>query len=142
MPFRFWKKHTEDGCECPDPTPIEIPLKQRPLTLQERLFQIAQAPDLRAALMKREADTFEDAEDFGDEEPLGDDFPGTPYEMREMAEDRDVPVQTRMDEIKGGAVENVPEDRLRKAQDRLRAPKKEKAPPATPEPPKGEGGAK
>lgn len=129
--FKWWVKHTEDGSETPDPTPSHIPLA-RPLTLQEQLARFAHAEDLKRVLETRGVDTFDEANDFGPEEPQDDMFPGTPYEMRGMSED--LPVQTRVDEMKSGLVADIPQERKERIQNNLRdAENKRKArenPPA------------
>lgn len=119
--FHWLKKHTRWGLEVPDTTPIEVPLRDRPLTLAEQIVRFTSNSQHMAELSKRGVDTFEEADDFdtGDMEP--DDF-HSPYEDRFVGEE--IPlnrVQTRLDEQKAGMVEDMPFERQSRANDHLRS---------------------
>lgn len=116
--FHFFRKHTKGGFEVPDSTPIEIPLSERPLTLAEQMARLVKAEDFRAALRDRGLDTFDDADDFNVDDP---DLPPSPYELK-----GDEPtVQTRLDELRGGMVSEMPLERQERAQGRLKPKPKE-----------------
>lgn len=134
--FRWWKKHTSDGLEKPDPTPIEVPMVA-PLTIQQQLARFVGDKAIQARLMDKGIDTFEEASDFGPEEPLGDNFPGTPYQMQPMGEEEfdDTPVQTRVDELRAGHVAPQSQDRLKTAVNRVRDVQKARKGVDTPPPP-------
>lgn len=120
MAFHWFKRHTKDGLEIPDPTPIEITVSERPLTLAEQIARFCADPQLMKAAVNHGVDTFDEAEDF-DVKDDGDDFI-SPYVQREMG-DEEPDVVTRLDEIRAGVVEDVPQDRHERAQDALRRAK-------------------
>lgn len=97
--FHWFKKHSKDGHELPDDTPIQIPIMDRPLNIQEQLARFVRSPEIDAIHRNNGVDTFDEADDFNIDEP---EFK-TPYEMHGM-EDEEPVVQTRMDEIKSGLV--------------------------------------
>lgn len=119
MSFKFFRKHTKDGLEKPDPTPIEVPLSQKPVSLVDQMARLVRDENFNAHLRNQGVDTFDEANDFdvSDQDP---DLPPSPYELR----DGELPVQTRQDEIRGGKVSEMPIDRSRKAQERMYPPKK------------------
>lgn len=137
MAFKWFRKHNKQGAEIPDPTPIEVPMRP-PLTIQQQLARFEANQALMAHLSSQGLDTMEQAEDFGPDEPEDPHFRRTPYEMA----DDDLPVQTRLDEQRGGMVADIPQDRLERAQERLREARKPKAKVEGQEPPKGDSGAK
>lgn len=125
MAFRWFKKHTPDGAEVPDPTPSEIPLA-RPLTLAEQISRFSQNRTIQAELASRGIDTFDEANDLGPEEIVDDDrFPGTPYEVRKMVDD-ELPLQTRMDEVNAGIVQPLPTERVQRSINSVRERQKQK----------------
>lgn len=119
--FHWFRKHKSDGTEVPDTTPDEITLTQmpkRPFTIQEQIMRFTAAADFERALRKKGLDTFEDADDLeveNDDEPQ---FATTPYELKEQ--DAFPGLQTRLDEVKGGAVRDLHPDRLNRATERLK----------------------
>lgn len=128
--FHWFRKHTEDGLEVPDPTPIEIPLAERPLTLSEQMQRFITDPSASKLLRERGIDTFDEADDFDIVDPEGC---LTPYEA-EFNDDEVLSVQTRVDELKSGIVEEIPSDRQNDVRDRvdkkrrpLTEPKKEES---------------
>lgn len=143
--FHWFKRHTKDGLELPDPTPHEITLREdfkRPLTIQEQIERFTRASDFQKAMEARGMDTLEDADDIevdGEEEAVIEHLFGrTPYEAREDALDG---VQTRLDEIHGGQVAEIPPDRLERAQERLKAMRAEGRPKPAPDQPARKEGA-
>lgn len=116
--FNWSKKHTKDGLEVPDPTPIEINIK-RPLTLQEQIIRFTQSEFNKQQLQKAGIDTFDEADDFDTGDLEDDDFK-SPYEK----EFDGINPQTRLDEIRGSMVEEMPIDRQDRAQERLKAIRK------------------
>lgn len=119
--FKWFKKHTDDGREVPDPTPISVPLIEKPLTLAQQIARFTTSEEVALLARRRGIDTFDEANDFG--APVSDPLDKSPYEVGEMEED-DLGIQSRMDEVKHGVVEDMPQDRLERAKDRLRGPKK------------------
>lgn len=118
--FRWFFKHTKEGLEVPDPTPSELALtSERPLTLAEQIARFVRDPGVVNAAVNAGLDTFDEADDFdtGDLEPQ--DF-ASPYEVDFEGSLMKPGVQTRMDEIKGGMVEEMPEGRWEKAKERLK----------------------
>lgn len=135
MAFKWFKKHTADGLEVPDPTPIEIPLDMRPKTLAEQLRQIAHASDLREALSQRGIDTFDEADDFNLPSDTVEEFQ-SPYEEQFDP----LGAGTRLDEIRGGMAEEMPEDRMEAAKERLKRKGPGLGKPSAPDPsPRGTG---
>lgn len=102
MSFKWFKKHTQDGLETPDPTPIEVPLGlQRPLTLQEQIKRFTESSAIQAELAQKGFETFEESEDFGPENPEVD----LPFSPHELQEDDDLPVNAKIDEVRSGMVQ-------------------------------------
>lgn len=124
--FQWFRKHTKGGLETPDPTPLEVALKdERPLTLQEQMARFFKSPAVMAAAQARGFDTFDEAEDFGPEDEP--EFV-SPYEERYDQNGMAVPhVQTRRDEQRQGMVEDFPHERFKKTVDKYRPAKKEAA---------------
>lgn len=116
--FHWFKKHTEDGSEKPDPRPQAIPLKSV-LTLQQQLERFSRAADLAQAAQKIGIDTFEEADDFGPETVTSDILDGRT--AHEMMEDDEMHVPSRVDEIEHGSVHGIPPERMQAAEDRHRA---------------------
>lgn len=119
--FHWFKRHTKDGLEVPDSTPHEITLREdfkRPLTIQEQIMRFTQAADFQKAVNARGLDTLEEADDLEVEDETDHLFGRTPYETRDDVLDG---VQTHLDEIKGQQVQDLPEERLEKARERLKA---------------------
>lgn len=129
--YRWFKKHTKDGLETPDPTPIEVNLP-RPLTLAEQILRFTGSPEVRRQMQEKHMETFEEADDLD----VDDDLDGkvAPYEEAFVGSEMRPHVQTRLDEIHAGMVEDIPEDRLERAKDRIKA-KKNSPPPVPPTPP-------
>lgn len=124
MIANWFKKHRKDGLEVPDPTPIEVPLRDKPLTIHEQLARFTSNSAVMESLKNRGFDTFDEANDFDIGE--ADEFV-SPYEAVQMAEDDDFEhVQTRLDEQKAGQVGEMPSDRYERAMERLKP--KAKAP--------------
>lgn len=118
--FRWFRKHTRDGMELPDPTPTALSLTaERPLTLAEQMARFIRNPEVVDALRNRGVDTFDEADDFdtGDLEPQ--DFQ-SPYELEFEGSETRVGVQTRLDECKSGMVEEMPLDRQERAKERMK----------------------
>lgn len=129
--FHWWKRHTKEGLEVPDPTPHEITLQadfKRPLTIQEQIARFTAASDFQRAVAAKGVDTLEEADDLEvdteEEAVIEHLFGRTPYEAREDVLDG---VQTHLDEIKGGQVADIPLSRLERAQERLREKPQQKA---------------
>lgn len=118
--FHWFKKHTKDGAETPDSTPLEISLRQKPLTLAEQIARFVSSDDLKQHLRSKGADTFDEADDFempGDEP---DDYP-TMHEDRAFESELGIKgLQARLDEQKAGMTGDFPSERLKSIQDRLR----------------------
>lgn len=58
-------KYDKNNCECPDKTPVEIPLGYTaPETLESMIARLVTAHDFRAQLAAQGVDTIEEAEDF------------------------------------------------------------------------------
>lgn len=113
--FHWFKRHTKDGMELPDPTPNEVTLQadyKRPLTLAEQIARFTQAKDFQDAIQKHGLDTLEEANDLDVDDDTEALFGRTPYEMREDVFDG---VQTNMDEIRGGQVQEPSQERMQKA---------------------------
>lgn len=132
--FHWFKKHTADGLEKPDTTPIEVPLRDRPLTIAEQLARFTTSEEFKERLRSAGMDTFDEADDFDTGDLEVDDFK-SPYEEHFHGSAMGLnDVQTRLDEIKGGMTEEMPIDRLDRAKERLRAkPKAQPAEAATPQ---------
>lgn len=112
--FHWFKKHTKDGHEIPDDTPIHIPLSDRPLNIQEQLARFVRSEEVKKLVQDRGIDTFDEADDFDIDEP---EF-RSPYEMVDMEDEVPV-VQTRMDEIKSGMVKNQDRERVSKVFEKI-----------------------
>lgn len=110
--FHWFKKHTKDGLERPDSTPLEISLREKPLTIREQLERFQTSNEISERLRSRGVDTFDEADDFdtGDLEP---DEKNVPYESEFYG------LQARLDEQRAGMVEEVPRERLDRANKRL-----------------------
>jgi len=120
--FKWFKKHTEDGCEIPDPTPSEISLGiPPPPTLQQRLAAMVGSAEFNRALQKHGLETFEEANDLDpDEDDL---FGPTPHQINED----EIHVRSRLDEINAGMVLDLPPDRKRAAAVNLHAIRRKRA---------------
>lgn len=118
--FNF-RKHDSNGNERPDNRPLAVRLGfKKPLTLAQQIARLTQDRNFMAKVAAAGHDTFDEADDFeiGDPEPDG--F-RTPYEQ-----DFDhISPQTRLDELSGGMVEDMPEERKSRAYEALRPKKKE-----------------
>lgn len=129
--FHFFKKHTKDGRERPDPTPIELNMTERPLTLAEQIARFTSAGDLQKALQARGMDTFDEADDFDVGQELEEKL--SPYEEEFYGRERPLArVQTRQDEIKGGMTEEMPMDRFDRAKERFTKKKEKPSKSTTP----------
>lgn len=117
--FHFFRKHTKDGLEKPDPTPSEIPLS-RPLTLAEQIVRFTSNPSHTETLRNAGVETFDEADDLEVED---DEYVPSPYEEEFFGKET-LPVQTRLDEQRSGMVEEMPLERSQRAQERLK-PKKQ-----------------
>lgn len=128
--FHWLKKHNKEGLEVPDNTPIEVTLRDKPLTLAEQIQRFTMNSEVAQRLRERNIDTFEEADDFDVDDPeinqnpspYEDQFHGTAFKH----------LQTRLDEQKGGMVEEVPIDRIDRAKDRLRSIAKAQNEPTQP----------
>lgn len=77
-------KHTDDGYELPDPTPIEVPLRyRRAPSLDERIKRLL-VGELSRRAEARGDETFEQANDFDVDEAERDGFL-SPYQVATMA---------------------------------------------------------
>lgn len=112
--FHWFKKHTKDGLELPDETPIEVPLSEKPLTIHEQIQRFVHDPDVQAIQRNNGIDTFDEADDF-DIDEVG---PVSPYEYV-LLEDEEPIVQTRMDEIRSGLVLPQDESRVNKVMEKI-----------------------
>lgn len=119
--FHWFRKHTKDGAETPDPTPLEITLRQKPLTIAEQLARFVSNDEIKERLRAKGMDTFDEANDFdipGDEP---DDYP-TMHEDRAFEAEMGVAgLQARLDEQKAGMAGDIPQERLNSIQERLNA---------------------
>lgn len=107
----FFRKHTTDGLETPDPTPIEVPAGlHRPLTLAEQLARFTASSEAKEQLARLGADTFDEADDLD----VDEEGPRSPYEKDFLGSEMPH-VQTRLDEQRGGMVEELPEERAERA---------------------------
>lgn len=119
--FRWFKKHTKDGLEVPDPTPIEVTMRTKPLTIAEQLQRFVENDDLKARYKNNGIDTFDEANDF-DMPDMDDDERRTPYEDQFYGTEMPFNgLQARLDEQKAGMTEEIPIDRLERAKERLRS---------------------
>lgn len=116
--FKWFRKHTSDGREIPDTTPLELSLDPRPLTIQEQIARFCRQPEVLRALSQTGRDTYDEAQDI-DPDDEGEDFI-SPYTDP-------MGVQTRMDEQRGGISEEMPLERQDKARNWFR--KKPSDPP-------------
>lgn len=123
--FHWLKKHTKEGLEIPDDTPIEVTLRTTPtmpLTIQEQLMRFTSSEEIKQRLKMTGHDTFDEADDFNVSSDQ-DEFV-SPYEVRQMDEDDPTAfLQTRLDEQKANMAGEMPYDRLDRANTRLRAKK-------------------
>lgn len=126
--FHWFKKHTADGLEKPDSTPIEVNLP-KPLTLAEQIVRFTSNPQNAQYLQAQGMDTFDQADDLDVDE---DEDNKTPYEVDFNG--TEMPVQTRMDEIHGQMVEEMPVERQFRAYERLKPKKRVEEPPPLPKP--------
>lgn len=118
--FHWFRKHTKEGLETPDPTPIEITMRNKPLTIAEQLQRFATNEEIKERLRQRNVDTFDEADDF--------DIPGMePDEFRTPYEDQFIGstmrfngIQARLDEQKAGMTEEMPIERVERAKEALR----------------------
>lgn len=118
--FNWFTKNNKDGLEIPDPTPIEVTLRDKPLSLNEQIMRFTSNEMHMAALRNKGIDTFDEADDFDTGDLDGPDF-NSPYEDQfEPSEIGLNRVQTRLDEQKSGMVEEIPIDRSDRAKDNLR----------------------
>jgi len=117
--FHWFKKHTHDGNEIPDSTPAVVNI-QKPLTLAEQILRFTKNPNAMQELQQRGMDSFDDADDLDVEE---DSYEKTPYE--EDFNGQKMPsIQTRLDELAHGMVEEMPVERVKKTKSWFQ-PKKE-----------------
>ncbi len=78
-------KYDKNNCECPDKTPIEIPLGYTaPESLSDLIARIVHNQNFQAQLNAQGADTIEEAEDFdtGDDDEIKSE-----HEMSEMLDE-------------------------------------------------------
>lgn len=111
--FQWFRKHTKDGLERPDSTPIELPLGlKRPLSLAEQIARFTSNAVIQEELKASGLETFDESNDFntGDE----DSMEPTPYEAEFNGKEL-LPVQTKFDEQRGGMVEEFPQERKARA---------------------------
>lgn len=128
------ERHDENGCERPDPRPVEMPLGfKAPPTIHEMIKRALMAERLRAMQDAAGMETLEESMDFDTGED--DELPYTPHELRDMEEEI----------VAQGAVEYAREQRRKEAESRKpkkAAEKPQDAPeggevtPTPPEPPK------
>lgn len=111
--FHWFKKHTKEGLEIPDNTPIEVALP-RPLTLAEQIKRFTASEELKNLLRQRQMDTFDEADDLevDDESPDG---VRSPYEDNFEGDEMSNKAHVRLDEIRHGMVEEMPIERQNKA---------------------------
>lgn len=117
--FHWFKKHTKEGLEVPDNTPIEVALKDRPLTLAEQIRRFTTSQEVKDKLRQQQFDTFDEADDFDTGDLEDDDFKSPfedQFEGSEMGPGR---VRARLDEQKAGMTEEMPIERLNRANERL-----------------------
>lgn len=71
-------RHTKEGRELLDPTPLEVPIPlQRAETLEQKIARMMRSAEIRAEFERKGIETFEEADDFD----VGDDYdPSSPYE--------------------------------------------------------------
>lgn len=133
--FHWFKKHTKEGLEIPDDTPIEVSLRDRPLTIAEQLVRFTSNDEIKERLRTAGYDTFDEANDF-DTGDLDHEDMHSPYEEHFNGSVMPLShVQTRLDEQKAGMVEEMPIDRYDRAKEALRAkPKVEQKAKAEPAP--------
>jgi len=118
--FNLFKKHNAKGLETPDPTPHEITLRddfKRPLTIAEQIARFTAANDFQKLVNASGLDTLEDADDLEVDDDTEALFGRTPYETREDVLDGH---QTRLDEIRGGQLQEPDFERVNRAQERLK----------------------
>lgn len=116
--FNWLKKHNRQGLETPDPTPIEVTLRDRPLNIHEQIARFTRDDKVQQSLRNQGIDTFDEADDF--EIPDAEEY-RSPYEEIEMIDEMPVEhLQTRLDEQKAGVAGDIPLDRLNRAQERLK----------------------
>jgi len=128
--FQWFRKHTKDGLERPDQTPIEVPLRDRPLSIQDQLLRFSTNEEIRQRLQERGIDTFEEADDF-DVPDMDEEDRRTPYEAHFIGTQMHVEgLQARLDEQKAGMTEEMPISRQELANQRLRALKEKPKPQA------------
>lgn len=136
------KKHTDDGLETPDQTPIEVAMRTRPLTIHEQIARFCKDEAVMNSLKNKGFDTFDEADDF--DIPEDREFI-SPYERQvptvDMIDEEPIDAsqfaQTRLDEINRGLVQPIPEERLNRATERLKPKAKEPA-KAPAQPPQAE----
>lgn len=122
--FHWFKKHTSSGLEVPDTTPIEVTLRDRPLTIQEQIARFTRDEVIQAHLRNQGIDTFEEADDF---DIPDSEHPKSPYE--EILMEDEIPlshVHARFAEQKAGLVAPTPTERLNATVERFKP--KAKAP--------------
>lgn len=135
----FSKKHTKDGLEVPDPTPISVPLTSRPLTLAEQIARFTRDETRQHILMRSGMDTFDEADDFEIDSDEVD--KAAPYEVEFNGKELPLAgVQTRLDEQRSGMVEEMPVERFERANERVRGLGKPKPAPQ-PAPAQAQAGA-
>lgn len=125
--FKWWRKHNQDGLEIPDTTPIEVTLRDKPLTIAEQLQRFSTNEEIRERLKNRGIDTFDEADDF-DVPDMEDDERRSPYEAHFGGSLNGL--QARLDEQKAGMTEEMPIDRHDRAKEALRPKKQPTAEPA------------
>lgn len=97
--------YNSKGEEILDPRPVALPASfTRPKTLQETMKDLLRNEELKRALDRAEADTFDEAEDFGTDE--NDPLARTPYE--DIFDPEAPGIAAREQEIRAGAVADRP----------------------------------
>lgn len=107
-PYKF--RLSDGRYEKVDPRPVSIPIgMERPESLQEKMRRLIRDEVLQQKLAADGVETFEEADDFDIPDDPAD--PATPYEEHFDPKG----MTAREQEVRAGFVQDVPEERLRKA---------------------------